>query len=239
MIGIEAGSDTLPQPGVLPASRRPALVLFGSPGSGKGTQAKLLVTHFGIPQISTGDMLREHITAGDQLGNSIRDAMRAGSLVSDQLVNLLVEERLKLPDCANGFILDGYPRTLAQAQVLSALLKSLQVEQVVIHLEVDYNVVIARISGRRQCPLCGSLYNAASKPPRISGICDLDGEPLMIREDDRESVVRERLTAYERQTRPVIEYFRQTGERMIEIDASNQKPEDVFEAVRNLLSGLL
>jgi adenylate kinase len=210
---------------------RQALILFGSPGSGKGTQSKLLVERLGIPQISTGDMLREHIQANDQIGRNVVDLMRAGSLVSDELVNLLVEERVAQPDTAKGFILDGYPRTLEQAIVMSALLHRLKIDPVVIHLVVDYNVIIARISGRRQCPVCGTLYNATSKPPKTAGVCDLDGAPLVIREDDRESVVRERLASYESKTRPLIEHFRQTGHRVIEIDASKEKPEALFEKI--------
>jgi adenylate kinase len=214
----------------LPCPRR-ALILFGSPGSGKGTQSKYLVERLGIPQISTGDMLREHIQAGDPIGVKVRDLMRAGSLVSDELVNTLVEERLLDHDTDKGFILDGYPRTLHQAETMTALLDSLGIAPLVIHLVVDYNVIIARISGRRQCPVCGTLYNAASKPPKVAGVCDLDGNALVIREDDRESVVRERLDAYEKNTRPLLDYFRQSGRRMVEIDASHLKPEEVFEKV--------
>ena len=214
----------------LPHARQ-ALILFGSPGSGKGTQSKYLVERLGIPQISTGDMLREHIQAGDPIGVKVRDLMRAGSLVSDELVNTLVEERLLDHDTDKGFILDGYPRTLHQAETMTALLDSLGIAPLVIHLVVDYNVIIARISGRRQCPVCGTLYNAASKPPKVAGVCDLDGNALVIREDDRESVVRERLDAYEKNTRPLLDYFRQSGRRMVEIDASHLKPEEVFEKV--------
>ena len=194
--------------------------------------------HLGIPHISTGDMLREHIRRGDELGREVREKMRAGSLVPDELVNEIVKKRLAFPDCARGFILDGYPRTLAQAVVLSKLLDTLQVDEVVIHLVVDYNIIIARISGRRQCPRCGTLYNAASKPPKVPGVCDIDGETLVIREDDRESVVRERLAAYERQTRPLIEYFRETGRRLVEIDASHETPEAVFGRIRQMLGQL-
>lgn len=229
----EAGVAVL-NPPVGTASRH-AIVLFGSPGSGKGTQAKLLVKHLGIPHISTGDMLREHIESGDQLGLSIRDLMRSGSLVSDESVNGLVAQRLREPDTEKGFILDGYPRTLAQAVVLSKLLDSLDVQEVVIHLLVDYNIIISRISGRRQCPLCGALYNATSKPPRVAGICDLDGTALVIREDDKESVVRERLAAYERQTRPLIDYFRETGRKLIELDGSTESPEALFDHIRQNL----
>lgn len=180
-------------------------------------------------------MLRGHIQSGDSLGLAVQDKMRAGSLVSDELVNDIVRVRVADPDCARGFILDGYPRTLAQAVVLSKLLESLQVDEVVIHLVVDYNIIIARISGRRQCAKCGTLYNATSKPPKVPGVCDLDGEALAIREDDRESVVRERLAAYERQTRPLIEYFRETGRRLVEIDSSHETPEALFERIRQTL----
>jgi adenylate kinase len=225
-------SQTITEPATVsvPAVRR-ALILFGSPGSGKGTQSKLLVERLGIPQISTGDMLREHIQSGDEIGVRVRDLMRAGSLVPDELVNSLVEERLQEPDTGRGFILDGYPRTLHQADVMSDLLDRLKIEQLVIHLIVDYNVIIARISGRRQCPACGTLYNASSKPPKVAGVCDLDGTPLVIREDDRESVVRERLDAYEKQTRPLLDHFLASGRRMIEIDGSRLKPEGVFEKI--------
>lgn len=222
--GLTTGDVTKPAP-------RQAVVLFGSPGSGKGTQSKLLVERLGIPQISTGDMLRGHIQANDTIGVGVADLMRAGSLVADELVDRLVEERVMRPDTEKGFILDGYPRTLAQAIVMSALLDRLKIDPVVIHLVVDYNVIIARISGRRQCPKCGALYNATSQPPKLAGVCDLDGTPLVIREDDRESVVRARLDAYESKTRPLIDHFQKTGRLVIEIDASTQKPEVVFETI--------
>jgi adenylate kinase len=222
--------DSDPAAVALPVTRQ-AIILFGSPGSGKGTQSKYLVERLGIPQISTGDMLREHIQLGDPIGVTVRDLMRAGSLVSDDLVNSLVEERLKTPETGNGFILDGYPRTLHQAETMTSLLDRLGITPLVIHLVVDYTVIIARISGRRQCPVCGTLYNATSKPPKVAGVCDLDGNTLVIREDDRESVVRERLDAYEQKTRPLLDYFRQSGRRMVEIDASQLKPDEVFKKV--------
>jgi len=214
----------------LPGQRQ-ALILFGSPGSGKGTQSKYLVERLGIPQISTGDMLREHIQIGDPIGVKVRELMRAGSLVSDELVNTLVEERLRDHDTDKGFILDGYPRTLHQAESMTALLDRLGIAPLVIHLVVDYTVIIARISGRRQCPVCGTLFNATSKPPKVDGVCDLDGSALVIREDDRESVVRERLDSYEKNTRPLLDFFRRAGRRMVEIDASELKPDEVFQKV--------
>jgi adenylate kinase len=216
-----------------------AIILFGSPGSGKGTQSKYLVEWLGIPQISTGDMLREHIRNGDAIGLAIADRMRAGSLVSDELVNQLVFERIHQPDCARGFILDGYPRTPAQAEEMMRFLAAAGTGEVVIHLVVDYNIIISRMSGRRVCPKCGTLYNAISRPPKVEGICDLDGTPLVIREDDKEEVVRQRLTQYERQTRPLIEFFRATSDRLIEVDASREKPEAVFEHIKSELRGVL
>ncbi|MDP9053896.1 MAG: nucleoside monophosphate kinase [Acidobacteriota bacterium] len=225
-----------------------ALILFGSPGSGKGTQAKYLVEWLGIPQISTGDMLREHIRQGNAIGRSIEDRMRAGSLVSDELVNQLVFERINQPDAKRGFILDGYPRTPAQAEEMMRLLVSRGAGEVVIHLIVDYNVIISRIGGRRVCPKCGTLYNAVSRPPKVDGVCDLDGETLMVREDDKEEVVRQRLEQYGRQTQPLMEFFRKvsvgTGSfgtgavRLIEVDASHEKPEAVFGHIKaELLRG--
>jgi adenylate kinase len=223
-----------PTPGALAGK---AVVLFGPPGSGKGTQSKFLVAHFGIPQISTGDMLRDHIARGDAIGKAIEARMKAGSLVPDELVNDLVRARLSEPDCANGFILDGYPRTRQQAEVLMNLLRELKRDEVVIHLVVDYNIIIARISGRRVCPKCGTLYNSSSRPSRVPGICDLDGERLVVREDDREEVVRERLEGYEKQTRPLIEFFRSAGHRLIEVDASQGTPESIFGKILQELGG--
>ena len=215
-----------------------AIILFGSPGSGKGTQAKYLVDWLAIPQISTGDMLREHISKGDAIGKATEERMRAGSLVSDELVNQLVFERISEPDCERGFILDGYPRTTAQAGEMMRLLAAVGAGEVVIHLVVDYNIIISRISGRRVCPKCGTLYNAVSRPPKIEGVCDLDGTALVIREDDREEVVRERLIQYERQTQPLIEFFRAKSERLIQVDASREKPEAVFQRIRAELKDL-
>ena len=211
-----------------------ALVLFGSPGSGKGTQAKLLTRCLGVPHISTGDMLRERIREGIA-AQAVVTNMQSGALVPDEVVNRLVQERLAQPDAAKGFILDGYPRTRAQAEHLCAWLDGRGVSEVVIHLVVDYNVIVARLTGRRQCPRCGSLYNIASKPPRVDELCDLDATPLVIRDDDREEVIRERLDAYERQTRPLIEFFREAGRRLYEIDASRAAPDAVFQEICRVL----
>ncbi|HLY20642.1 MAG TPA: nucleoside monophosphate kinase [Bryobacteraceae bacterium] len=208
-----------------------AVVLFGSPGSGKGTQANLLKNCLKVPHISTGDMLREGIRDGNALGVRVAATLHAGALVRDEVVNSLVEKRLAEPDAQAGFILDGYPRTRDQAEHLVAWLDGRGIREVVIHLIVDYNVIVARLTGRRQCPRCGTLYNIVSNPPRVEGVCDLEGEKLVIREDDQEPVIRERLAAYESQTRPLIDFFREKGRRLYEIDASRQSPQALLVQV--------
>src|SRR5438034_8034548 len=201
-----------------------ALVLFGPPGSGKGTQAKLLMQCLGSPRMSAGDMLREHIQAGDPLGQEISGVMHTGALVADEKVNALVEERLARPECARCFILDGYPRTRQQAEELCRWLVARGIDELVIHLLVDYNSLITRLTGRRQCPLCGTLYNLFSKPPKNDEVCDLDGTKLIIRADDSATVIQERLDAYEHQTQPLIEYFRSKRRRLLEVDAGSDPP---------------
>jgi adenylate kinase len=208
-----------------------AIVLFGSPGSGKGTQAKLLTQCWGVPHVSTGDMLRERIRLDGESTSSVAATMHSGALVSDDMVNRMVEERLSQADAARGFVLDGYPRTMQQARHLAGWLDGRGVREVVIHLAVDYNVIIARLTGRRQCPRCGTLYNIASQPPKVDSLCDLDGEPLVVREDDSEPVIRERLEAYERQTRPVLEFCRAAGRPLVEVDASSDPPPVVLRKI--------
>ncbi len=207
-----------------------AIVLFGSPGSGKGTQAKLLTQRLQIPHVSTGDMLRERIRGGMEMGRAAA-LMHSGELVSDGLVNQMVEERLSQADAVQGFILDGYPRTVDQGAHLNHWLDQRGIAEVVIHLAVDYNSIIARLTGRRVCPLCGTLYNLATKPPKVDELCDLDSTKLMIRDDDREDVIRQRLSAYERQTRPVLDFYRSAGRRLLEVDASTDPPQIVFEKI--------
>jgi adenylate kinase len=230
----EIGVERLSQP-LRATSHALAVVLFGSPGSGKGTQSKLLVQALGIPQISTGDMLREHVRKGNATATAVEAKLKAGILVKDEVVNQLVESRLAQPDAERGFILDGYPRTLAQADALCGILTARGVHELVIHLVVDYNVIIARLTGRRQCPVCGTLYNVISKPPRVPGVCDLEGAKLIVREDDREEVIRERLDAYEKQTRPLLDYFRAKGKRIYDVDASHDSPEKVFRKIEALI----
>ena len=208
-----------------------AIVLFGSPGSGKGTQAKMLAQCLGIPHISTGDMLREQVRQDGEVGRRVGAKMAAGVLVKDEVVNGMVAERLSRPDAAEGFILDGYPRTIAQADTLCKWLDGRGIRELVIHLAVDYNIIIARLTGRRQCPQCGTLYNLATQPPQVDSVCDLDGTPLVVRNDDSEEVIRERLDAYERQTRPVLEFLVSAGRRVAVVDASDNPPDAVFQKI--------
>jgi adenylate kinase len=212
-----------------------AVVLFGSPGSGKGTLAGMLKECLHVPHVSTGEMLRQHIRDNDALGSRVAARMRAGSLVRDEVVNLLVEERLAEPDAAPGFILDGYPRTQDQAEHLIGWLDARTIREVVIHLQVDYNEIVGRLTGRRQCPRCGTLYNVLSNPPKVAGVCDLDGERLVIRDDDREDVIRERLAAYEQQSRPLIDFFREKQRTLYEIDATHRTPEALAGQVCHML----
>ena len=209
-----------------------AIVLFGPPGSGKGTQAKLLIERLGLPHVSTGDMLREHIQLGDALGREVREVIKAGNLVPDHLVIRLVEERLKRPDCTVGVLLDGFPRTIDQARILVGLAEVRGFRLLVIHLKVDYDVITARLTGRRICPQCGTLYNIRLKPPIVPGRCNIEGARLIVREDDKESVIRQRLVAYDAQTMPVLKFFSERV-RFFEVDGSNRKPEDLSNEIVN------
>jgi adenylate kinase len=219
----------------------PAVILFGSPGSGKGTQAKLLQNCLRGPHISTGDMLRDHIMAGDEIGKEAQRLIRTGNLVPDEMVNRLIRERLAAPDCRQGIILDGYPRTINQASVLLGMMKEDGIRPAVVHLMVDYEKIVARLSGRRQCPVCKTLYSLKTNPPKVAGICDLDGTALVTREDDREPVIRERLREYDLQTLPILEFFRKAGVPVIEMNAGYADPGQIGRQICDELvrSGLI
>ncbi len=212
-----------------------ALILLGPPGSGKGTQAVLLAERLGIPHISTGDILREHVAARTELGRRVEAIMSAGQLVPDELVNTIVEERLSRPDCEGGCILDGYPRTVAQAERLAEVLARRGLRPVIVNLAVDYNVIVTRITARRQCPVCGASYNLITNPPREDERCDRDGAALAARQDDSEEVVRRRLEAYERQTLPLIEYYRQIGVVFHDVPGDRGAPEQIAGRILELL----
>jgi len=175
-------------------------------------------------------MLREHIAAGTALGIEVREVIKAGNLVPDQMVVRLVEDRLNRPDCEPGVLLDGFPRTIDQASILLDLASGRGLRLLVIHLKVDYDVITARLTGRRICPQCGTLYNIRLKPPIVAGRCDIEGSRLIIREDDREEVIRQRLVGYEAQTRPVLEFFA-ARVKFLEVDGSSRKPEDLANEI--------
>src|ERR1700676_3533578 len=199
---------------------RLCLILFGAPGSGRGTQAKLLKNTLGLPHISTGDMLRERVARRDELGLQVERILQSGGLVSDATADALVADRIEQPECLPGFILDGYPRTVSQAGILAEVLRSRGIRTVVVYLKVDYNVIVARLAGRRLCPVCGALYSLSPNARTVSEVCDYDGSKLVVREDDRPEVVTERLKAYDRQTSPVLEYFRTAGFECWDLDGA-------------------
>ena len=181
------------------------LILLGPPGAGKGTQAAFIKERFGIPQISTGDMLRAAVKAGTPLGVAARKVMDAGQLVSDDIILGLVKERLKQPDCAPGYLFDGFPRTIPQAESMKAAAVPIAY---VLEIDVPDDEIIARMSGRRVHAASGRTYHVEFNPPKVEGRDDLTGEPLIQRDDDREETVRKRLEVYRAQTRPLVEYYR-------------------------------
>src|SRR5512146_2825276 len=185
------------------------LILLGPPGAGKGTQAKLLSSELRIPHISTGDMFRDHKARGTPIGKKVQAIMDAGGLVTDDITNDMVKERLGRPDVAQGFILDGYPRTAAQAQFLDLLLHSMgrQITRCLSY-EVSADVLVERMSGRRSCPKCGAVYHVSQNPPKRDGYCDKDGTGLVQREDDKPETVRKRLQEYRAKTEPLLRFYR-------------------------------
>jgi adenylate kinase len=188
------------------------VLLLGAPGVGKGTQAKSLMAEFGIPQISTGDLLRGNIAKGTELGKAARSLMDQGQLVSDDLVNQMVADRLAQPDVTRGYILDGFPRTINQAEWVDREIasKAGTLPIVAINIVVSYDQLLHRITGRRISP-AGRIYNIYSNPPAVPGICDVDGSALVQRSDDSEAVFTERMKTFEAQTAPVIEHYRKQG----------------------------
>ena len=217
--------------------------MLGPPGAGKGTQAKRIAQRYGIPQISTGDILRDNVKRGTDLGLMAKAIMERGELVSDDLVCEMVATRLRDADCERGFILDGFPRTARQAGWLDAFFEheffdNSRVRKclpIVIRLDVDYNQLLLRLTGRRTCLANGHIYNVYFQPPRVADVCDVDGSKLVIRNDDREEVIRERLTADELQTRPVAEYYDLKG-RLVSING-DLSADEVTAAVFQVVEG--
>jgi adenylate kinase len=218
------------------------VILLGAPGAGKGTQAKLIMQRYGVPQISTGDILRDSVARGTELGKKAKAFMDKGELVPDQLVCDMVADRLRQADCAQGFILDGFPRTVAQAEWLDGLLKGeffekrCAVAPLVLNIQVGYNQLLRRLTGRRTCPTCGRIYNVYFQPPRVADTCDVDGSKLVTRKDDSEEVIAERLKAYERQTLALIDYYRRQ-ERLREVDGDQAPDQVTAETFRTIENG--
>jgi adenylate kinase len=209
------------------------LVMMGAPGAGKGTQARLLAEQFGYPQISTGDILREMARAETALGREIRAVQSEGKLVSDAVLRDVILARTSRPDCRAGYILDGYPRTLAQAQLLEEIAEQQGKQIQALKVVVPREALMQRLTGRRTCSECGEIYNIHLRPPQREGICDLDGAPLKHRSDDNPESVRTRLEEFERATAPLVDYYRRSG-RLVEIDG--ERPVDeVFRELRAVI----
>ncbi len=214
------------------SQKRKVVILLGPPGSGKGTQAKLLTDKLGIPHISTGDIFRAILKENSELAENARTYMNSGRLVPDNLVNAIVFDRITRPDCSKGFMLDGFPRTIPQAEALAANLDS-TAELMVINIEVPDDVVIKRISGRLSCPQCGSVFNIYFSSPKKEGICDKCGAGLIQRPDDKPEVVRERLKVYNEQTSPLIQYYQKQGV-LFNVNGE-QEPDAVFAKIMLLM----
>ena len=210
------------------------IIMLGAPGAGKGTQAKMIAEKFGIPHVSTGDIFRANIKEGTPLGKTASGYMEKGLLVPDELVCDLVEDRLTREDCKNGYLLDGFPRTVFQAGRFDAWLKGRGEElSIVLDIQADEELLLFRATGRRVCRNCGKTYHVVGLPPKTEGICDACGSELIQRADDQEETVRKRLEVYRNQTSPLIEYYKGTG-KLAEVDGSKDKPL-VFEEICALL----
>jgi len=212
------------------------IVLMGAPGAGKGTQARLLQERLNLPQISTGDILRARAEAGDQLAEEIRALQAAGKLAPDDLVIRVVEERTARDDCQNGYVLDGFPRTLAQARMLEKLTAEQHKEIVAIAIDVPFEVLEKRTTGRRQCPVCGEIYNMYFRPPQSNETCDRDlGVRLVRRADDTIDKVRVRLETHQQQTQPLLDYYEET-KRLHRVDGVRDT-EAIYQDIERIISG--
>jgi adenylate kinase len=212
------------------------LILLGPPGAGKGTQAQLLSSKYSIPQISTGDILRSAVREQTAMGIKAKEYMDVGQLVPDDIVVGIVEERLGKPDCTKGFILDGFPRTLEQAEALKRTLRSLgkNIDHVV-SIAIDSSELILRITGRRTCVKCGKGYHITFDPPQVSGVCDVCGSELYQRDDDKEDTIRRRLTVYDKQTQPLISHY--GNESLLRTVIGMGSITDIQEQIVNLIEG--
>jgi adenylate kinase len=215
-----------------------AVILLGPPGAGKGTQAQRIAQRYHLPHLSTGDMFRDHIRRETELGRQAKPLLERGELVPDGIVLGMVEDRIDQPDCANGFVFDGFPRTLQQADDLERICKQHHLAcTIVLHMVVNPGLLMRRLTGRRICKGGGHIYNVYERPPKREGICDLDGSELIHRPDDSEAVIGERLAAYDRQTRPLVEYYTLRGllspvDAMADADAVTESIARILDAAK-------
>lgn len=210
------------------------IIMLGAPGAGKGTQAKKIADKYQIPHISTGDIFRANIKEGTELGKKAKSYMDQGLLVPDELTLELIMDRFQNPDCANGYVLDGFPRTIPQAEALTAALeKNGEAIDYAINVEVPDENIVARMSGRRACLACGATYHVVYAPTKEEGICDRCGEKLVLRDDDKPETVKKRLDVYHSQTQPLIDYYTKQG-KLVEVDGT-QNVDAVFDAIVKIL----
>jgi adenylate kinase len=213
-----------------------AVILLGPPGAGKGTQAQRIAQRYQLPHLSTGDMFRENIQRETILGRQAKPLLEHGELVPDEIVLGMVEHRIDQPDCANGFVFDGFPRTLRQADDLERICQQHHLGcTIVLHMIVDQHVLMRRLTGRRICKAGGHIYNVYERPPKREGICDLDGSELIHRPDDSEGVIGERLSAYNRQTQPLVEYY--TVRKLLSPVDAMTDADTVTESIARILDG--
>ena len=206
---------------------------MGPQGAGKGTQANMLAERLGVPIVATGDMLRDVARTETDLGHQVREMQEAGQLVPDEILAEVVKNRTGQIDCCEGYILDGFPRTLPQARLLEQVARSQGYPILVIKIDVDRDQLYKRLAGRRTCGKCGAIYNMDFLPPKQDGTCDLDGQPLFTRSDDNEEAIRQRLALYDEKTRPLLDYYGETG-RLIKIDGTGT-PEEVFNRIYDVV----
>lgn len=212
------------------------IILLGAPGAGKGTQAQFITSELGIPQISTGDMLRAAVKAGTALGKKVEDVMNSGGLVTDDIIIALVKERITQPDCANGFLFDGFPRTIPQAQAMVDA--GIDIDRV-IEIRVADEEIVARLSGRRVHPGSGRVYHIEHQPPKTDGIDDVTGEALVQRDDDKEETVRKRLAVYHEQTQPLVQFYKSLEEKGVGVKLVSIDGQADVQKIRNRLAEVL
>lgn len=209
------------------------IVLMGPQGAGKGTQAQMVSERFSLPIVATGDMLRDVARAETPLGHQVREILASGQLVSDEILAEVVKNRTSKEDCRDGYILDGFPRTLPQARQLESIAREQGHRISVVKISILRELLSKRLTGRRQCPVCGALYNLYFMPPRREGVCDLDSQPLVTRSDDNEEAIAQRLALYDEKTKPLVDYYNETG-RLYRVDGTGT-PEEVFSRIAGIV----